>query len=451
MSPAAKVKQVTWHFFRWCTRLEPEASVSVAFMDNATLKVGDVFVVGRLPRITYNPRDDRGLEEGLRTYLEDRGTILSVSGATKTGKTVLLRSVAPEAIALSGGAISSANDMWSQVAESLGLWTERTKGDAASESSGQSWGGSGGIAVINGRYDRESQTSSTRDESLTSRVTPSTAARNALRGNIHLLFIDDFHYIDRDVQLAIVRGLKDLVFDGLGVILASVPHRAFDAVRVETEMTGRVTHLKVAPWKPEELMEIARLGFEALNLLDPNENLARKLAQESFASPHLMQEFCKRLCRTNGIKVREERPIALVAPENWEKFFKETAVDTSKAAFDLLRTGPRQRTDRIQRVLKDGRDVDIYGAVLAAIARTGPQLEIGYETLRSALREVLQSDPPQRHEVTRVLDQMTSIAKNKVEGEPVLEFDEQLSTVHISDPYFAFYLRWGEGGADAAS
>jgi hypothetical protein len=46
-----------------------------------------------------------------------------------------------------------------------------------------------------------------------------------------------------------------------------------------------------------------------------------------------------------------------------------------------------------------------------------------------------------------VLDQMTQIAKEKVEGEPVLEYDDQFSTLHISDPYFAFYLRWGEGGA----
>ena len=44
---------------------------------------------------------------------------------------------------------------------------------------------------------------------------------------------------------------------------------------------------------------------------------------------------------------------------------------------------------------------------------------------------------------------MTQIAREKVEGEPVLEYDEELSTLHISDPYFAFYLRWGEGGADS--
>jgi hypothetical protein len=32
-------------------------------------------------------------------------------------------------------------------------------------------------------------------------------------------------------------------------------------------------------------------------------------------------------------------------------------------------------------------------------------------------------------------------------GEPVVEYDEELSTLHVSDPYFAFFLRWGEGAS----
>lgn len=412
-------------------------------------RVGEVFVVGRLPRVTYNPRSDRGLEAALRTYLDDRGTILSVSGATKTGKTVLLRSVAQDAITLSGGSLTSADDMWEQIAEKLGLWTGQATTDSSSDIASRRTD-AGAAFIASASYSAESQTSATREASLTRTVSSRVAARNYLADKMNVVVIDDFHYVPRDVQLEIVRGVKDLVFDGLGVILASVPHRAFDAVRVEKEMTGRVTHLNVAAWTDTELVEIARLGFAALNVLD-NHHLARRLAHESFASPHLMQEFCRRLCRLNGVDSTHESGLSLVAPPDWRLFFEETAVDTAKNAFDLLRTGPRQRTDRIKRTLKDGREVDIYGAVLAAIAHTGPKLEIGYETLRASLREVLVSELPQRHEVTRVLDQMTQIARDKVEGEPVLEYDDQLSALHISDPYFAFYLRWGEGGADAPS
>jgi len=404
--------------------------------------VSDVFVVGRLPRVTYNPRDKRGFEAAVRAYLDDRGTVLSVSGATKTGKTVLLRSMVPDAVWLSGGALDSVGGMWEQVADALDLWAEHTTTSISSERQGSTSEGGLNLAV-RGSYSRGSESASSREETLSRRSSIGAVARRALGRGLHVLVIDDFHYVNREAQLAIVRGVKDLVFDGLGVILASVPHRAFDAVRVEKEMTGRVAHLRITAWSDDELVEIARLGFEALHLVDEGGQLAARLARESFASPHLMQEFCKRLCRENGVD-EAQQAVVLRAPTDWEAFFKETAVDTSKTAFDMLRTGPRQRSDRIRRVLKDGRETDIYGAVLAAIAHTGPKLEIGYEALRASLRDVLESELPQRHEVTRVLEQMTQIAREKVEGEPVLEYDDELSTVHISDPYFAFFLRWGE-------
>lgn len=127
------------------------------------------------------------------------------------------------------------------------------------------------------------------------------AARSALSGSHHIVVIDDFHYVHPAVQLAIVRGLKDPVFDGLGVVFASVPHRAYDAVRVEKEMTGRVTHRNIEPWDDAELTEVARRGFAALKLVDDERRLAERLARESFASPHLMQDFCRRLCRFHGI------------------------------------------------------------------------------------------------------------------------------------------------------
>ncbi|MER6572550.1 ATP-binding protein [Streptomyces sp. NPDC001093] len=366
--------------------------------------MGSVFVVGRLPTITYNPRERLGLEPQLEEYLEDRGALLSVSGPTKTGKTTLLRSVAASGVWLSGGAVSSKEEFWRSVAEKL--FEDDDK--AANRSMG----------VIR---------------------------RELLRSD-RCLVVDDFHYIDQDVQLDIVRSLKDLVFDGLPAIVASVPHRAYDAVRVEKEMTGRVAHLSISPWDDEDLLSIAKKGFAALNLRDEESSLARRLSRESFSSPHLMQQFCKRLCRENGVDKTADEAVLLTAPSSWINFFRQSAADTSKAAFDLLAQGPRRRTDRMQRELRDGRTVDIYGAVLEAIANTGPVLAIGYDQLRLSLREVLKDEVPQRHEVTRVLDQMTKIAKEDIEGEPVVDYDEGLSTLHVSDPYFAFYLRWGQTG-----
>lgn len=50
---------------------------------------------------------------------------------------------------------------------------------------------------------------------------------------------------------------------------------------------------------------------------------------------------------------------------------------------------------------------------------------------------------PQSHEVSRVLVKMTEIARDKIEGEAVIEWDDDEKILHIIDPFFAFYLRWG--------
>lgn len=250
-----------------------------------------------------------------------------------------------------------------------------------------------------------------------------------------MVIIDDFHYLPQPEQLKIVRGVKDLIFEGLPVILIAVPHRAYDAVRVEKEMTGRVDSIALGQWDPADLQQIAVQGFAALKIT-VTEQVLDRLATESFGSPHLMQTHCLAATRA------ESSGSGAVEVENWDEFFRARAAAASKKAFDLLKQGPRQRNDRNIRRLKDGLDTDIYGAVLAAIASTGPRTSLQYEDIRAALRNVLASDLPQRHEVTNILDQMTKIAREKIEGEPVLEYDNEYSTLYIADPFFAYYLRW---------
>ena len=55
----------------------------------------EVFVAGKQPTITYNPRDDRHLEQEVRGYVDQLGKALSVSGPTKSGKTVLIERLLP--------------------------------------------------------------------------------------------------------------------------------------------------------------------------------------------------------------------------------------------------------------------------------------------------------------------------------------------------------------------
>jgi CBS domain-containing protein len=410
-------------------------------------RVGDVFVVGSLPTVTYNPRSARQLEDRVENYLEDRGTILSVSGPTKCGKTVLIRTVAgAEAIYLTGADVPSVEAFWGRLADELGVATHETRerGNSTASNQDDSFGGTVGVpgiaSISLGVGEGEAKTA-TSGRSQSREVSAAHAARKRLREVKNPVIVDDFHYIPSPVQLDVVRGIKDLVFDRVPFIFAAIPHRAYDVVRVENEMTGRVTQVSVPFWTDDELNVIADKGFNELNVTGSSALLGQ-LVTQAFSSPHLMQQFCRELCRRNGVNETSATQARLRFDDS-EAFFREQAVGTSRMAFQMLAQGPQQRTDRNPRHLKSGTVVDIYGLVLLAVAHTGPLTELKVDDLRSAIREISADEPPQLHEVTRVLDAMTNIARTKIEGEPVVDFDRELGTLHISDPFFAYFLRWG--------
>lgn len=136
--------------------------------------------------------------------------------------------------------MSSVDALWGAIADELGVFTAESVSDDQEEVAGRESVGEGGLNLaLTGKWSRKTSESIARRGTTQGRErTAVYAARETLRSSGKVLVIDDFHYIPQDVQLSIVRGLKDLVFDGVGVILLAVPHRAYDVVRVEKEMTG---------------------------------------------------------------------------------------------------------------------------------------------------------------------------------------------------------------------
>lgn len=410
----------------------------------------DVFVPGGFPRHTYNPRLELKLEARLEQVSENLCKLAIVTGHTKSGKTVLVRSKLPreEAVWVDGGAVGDEEDFWTTVIDQLHLFqgsTADTGTETLAQVSGKGKAGADfliakGEAELGVGLSKGRNAASGKSRSVSSRV----VALRGLADSKRALVIDDFHYLPRDLQGELVRALKPLVFDGLPVVVIAIPHRRYDAVKVEKEMTGRVLPVDIPAWSVSELAFIPNTGF---TLLDGriSAELTSRLANESIGSPHLMQEFCREICRAHDVSNSFDGNSADLDASRLERVFKETAETIGRPIFEKLARGPRQRSDRITRKLADGSEVDIYGLVLHALARLAPGLvTIEYEELRAAIREVSASDPPQLHEVARVLKHMSDIAATDQSSTPVIDFDEEEKRLHITDPFFAFYLRWGD-------
>lgn len=412
------------------------------------LSYSQVFVPGGYPNYTYNPRKTLDLESKIGSVLDNLCKLVVVTGHTKSGKTVLVQKMLPRdsAIWIDGGGIGSENDFWTTIIDQLKFYqlTETQKVKRSNSGvSGEISVGSDALVVkaetkVIGSLGGSEEISTTTSREVSSRV----IALKALRFCKKPLVIDDFHYLPKQLQGDIVRALKPLIFDGLPVVFIAIPHRRYDAVKVEKEMTGRMFPVNIPLWDLTELEFIPKTGFNLLNT-DISNDIIENLSKESFGSPHLMQEFCREICKIRLIDVPNEK--LKILDEELKKAFAETAETIGRPIFEKLARGPRSRSDRKLRKLKDGGQVDIYGLILRGLSYIKPGLvTLEYEDLRAAIKEVcIPDDVPNIQEIARVLKYMSDIAATDQSSTPVIDFDEDSKILHITDPFFAFYLKWG--------
>lgn len=411
------------------------------------LTLGEVFVPGGFPRYTYQKREKHKVEDKLKDAINRLPKFIAVSGATKSGKTVLVRKVVSEdkCVWLDAGHVKSVQDVWAFILTDLCIphTTVMSNAKLLEESNtvdvdaGFKPGGIGG-GIKNQDASKNSNTDTTAH--TFSAVGPKQATA-ALMAAKKILVIDDFHYLTPEVQSELIRALKPAVFAGLRVVILLIPHRMHQAAQAEIDIDGRTHTVPIPEWQPDELFSIAETGFKTLNLSCLAVTIDA-LVQESFASPHIMQDFCSSLCAKQGIveEYMGPAPSPIVSiPHPPADFFKELAESISPETFKLLRRGP-PRTNRIARELNAGGSVDTYEAILLSLHELGGATPVDWTQLRKTLQALLK-EVPQQHEVTRALENMDELAKSR-EGEPVIDYAQ--GELHIVDPFFRFYLKWND-------
>jgi len=396
----------------------------------------EVFVAGGQPSVTYIKREDQHIERNLARAIATPNQIVSLSGSTKTGKTVLCRRVlgAREFVWVDGGQTPSAESLWEYVASELKLPLEKTETSSV-ETSGSLEGSLPLVATARGSLLSSDSTAERHA------VNSMTAAVAMMLQDKIILVIDDFHYLESDARTEVMRNVKGAVFNGLKVVLLSVTHRAFDAIKAESELTGRFIAIKLPSWSLEDLEQIAIVGFKALNVTYPPKLIGR-LCKEAQENPFLMQKFCWDICFDNGIE-RTSMVTPHVIPINFnpEPMFERLGEDAGLPIYQQLAAGPQSRKVRAKRPLNSGQRADIYEVILLALAETGPKVAVSYEELRTALNSLLSDMVPQKHEITSALKHLSAISR-KMGAESAIDWDEEKREINIADPYLRFYLRW---------
>ena len=417
------------------------------------LKALEVFVPGAFPQHTYVERNEDRFERTLRDALDTPGQLVSLTGPSKSGKTVLVEKVVgrDSLISISGTSIRNPADVWERVLD----WMDVPSSVSGSRSMGASLGaevggkGSAGLPFVArgevsavGRGDISGEIG---DETVRNRRGLPQVV-DEIGESDFVILLDDFHYMDRAVQVEVAKSLKEAVRLGVKIVTASVSHRGDDVVRANPELRGRVRAIDLRYWKPDELRQIAINGLSALNA-DFSLNVIKTFIDESAGSPQLMQLLCLQACFV--LNVREASEGLFPRAQNVEDsvvkaILEQTSASTDfRSLVDVLDAGPRTRgTERKTYRFYDGTEGDVYRVVLRAVADDPPRLSYPYEELLTRTAKVCRGDSPVGSSVTGTCLHMTKLAQEKFPSERAVDWDEQKQVFDIPDPYLLFYLRW---------
>ena len=434
------------------TKTKAQAAPGHPRAPRGPLTAHDVFVPSSFPEHTYVARGDDDLEDKLRFALKTKGQIVSLSGPSKSGKTVLVEKVVgkDKLVPVVGAGIRQPDDVWTRVLDWIDAPADTTDAKSWQLQTGARVGAKAETDVIiaSGEASGDVSTTYARRNIGTERK-----ARRGLEQVIEVLgstdivvLVDDFHYMPRDVRAEVAKQLKEAARREVKIVTAAVPHRADDVIRANPELQGRVTVIDVGYWRPRDLARIAKSGFDALNV-DIEAASAERLAHQASGSPQLMQALCLYACFVLGtIDRMPKRVTERLKEEDHVKACRLTStIADFRTLVDALEAGPRARSgDRKEYRFIDGTTGDVYRAILKAIAAEPLVLAFDYEEVLRRVKAMCDGEAPGGSSVTGACAHMARLAEEQLPTARVLTWDDRDQILEIPDPYLSFYLRWSD-------
>lgn len=388
------------------------------------LKAENVFKPGAYPEYTYVSRNyentNVSYELRLRQALRTAGCLTSLIGPSKMGKTILCEKVIgfDNIVEISGADFNTDSDFWAIIAAKVGLPYH------------------GEITTGTERAHNENRENDCITEKY---ILSKDKIIEYYKENDKVLVVDDFHYAPKNMQLKMAQQLKDSIRRELKVVVISLPHRSDDAIRQNSDLSGRLSLINIEAWKDDDLKAIALKGFNELGMAISDE-VASALAAESLTSPQLMQYICLSICT-----ILEESGKNIVDFEILTPAYQFTTMNFDyRDVVKVLSKGPNTRGKRRKLYTSiSGEKFDLYGLIVESLAKNPPVVSLDFDEIYVRIEKLIphKEEKPTKQAVREHLHKLQSILESREDIYRVLEWKDGI--VYILDPLFLFYLRWG--------
>ena len=412
------------------------------------MRASEVFTPNGRPEITFV--NDHLYEKArlLRQYLETGGAVISLSGPSKSGKTVFIeKNIGKDnLLQVTGAGVDSPQKLWDRVFDLIGTPTKTSNTEGSGFKGSASAKASGGVPLVaQGELSTIGEWATTVSTAIERSPDYLQLLIKELGGTDFVIFIDDFHYIPREIQLEVSNQIKEAIRGGVKFICASVPYHSDDVLRANPDLRGRIFKLDFAYWSTEELCKIANRGFDALNI-ELSDAMIKGFASEAAGSPQLMQSLCLSICFHKNLDEKQNSKFVIsTGIELIADVCKRTAATTDySSTVEKMKDGPKARgVERISHLLKDSTIRDVYPIILKAVAADPPTLTIRYKDLQTRIGNICQEGVPSGSSVTGACAHLSDIA-NAADNRVIVEWDNESDILDIRDPYLLFFLRWGQ-------
>ena len=179
------------------------------------LPATDVFTPNAFPLWTYIERDQDFDRQVLKALLTPN-IIISLLGPSKSGKSVLLQKAIGRdyLIRIFGPQIRIPDDIWTAVLDWIEIPTttmdqsSQTSTNAAGTGGHASFNLPGGLLSVGGKIEGSDAFATTNARSVTISRSGIKQVEREIANSDFVVFIDDFHYMPRDLQVEVAEQLK---------------------------------------------------------------------------------------------------------------------------------------------------------------------------------------------------------------------------------------------------
>jgi len=250
-----------------------------------------------------------------------------------------------------------------------------------------------------------------------------------------LVVLEDFHYLDDEVQRQVAMDLKAFhEKSSLSFMIVGVWLESNRLILYNGDLGGRLIPIDVDQWQRDDLERVIRTGEDLLNV-SFSQPARDEILTRAAGNIALVQEVCYRLCEAQGIFVKQRSPVSVGDVDS----VRATIAEISKEQAGRYRTFLVHLANGFSKEQRH-----LYTALARIVIRAKSSDLIaglpGEEIYQGLKRLDANTSDVKSRNVFQALRKVSDLQRQRSVRPPVLDFNSDENALRVVDRGFVVFL-----------